>query len=175
MRTLLYRFDRRVIIAIQNWPTWVRPFMILATTAAHPLVVVALAVGLILFGLETAPMIELCGWTIIGALFLGSILKLVLRRRRPITYVVKRWFTTFSFPSGHAIGATVTYGAFIYLAWVFVAVPIASIITLLGVGLIVAVGVSRVYLGAHYPSDVVAGWFIGALAVIFIRLVGMMV
>ena len=73
-----------------------------------------------------------------------------------------------SFPSGHAMSAAAYYGFLIYLSvryfkyfWLKVAVTIFCIILILGIG------ISRVYLGVHYPSDVVAGFLGGVLWMTF--------
>jgi len=102
-----------------------------------------------------------------GVLAMGAnmVLKHYIHRTRPDTlYVSNMFFKSSSFPSGHAFGAAVLYGLLGYLAsthlpgaW-HIAVPI-----LLGIFALL-IGVSRVYLGAHYPTDVLAGWLLGVLA-----------
>jgi undecaprenyl-diphosphatase len=70
---------------------------------------------------------------------------------------------TASFPSGHAVMAAVTYltlGAL--LARVHAAVAVKLYLLGLAVALTVIVGVTRVYLGVHWPTDVAAGWVVGA-------------
>ena len=64
-----------------------------------------------------------------------------------------------SFPSGHAMSAIAFYGFLIYIIWVLVKNKVLRIsLTLLLTVFIFAIGISRVYLGVHYPSDIVAGY-----------------
>jgi undecaprenyl-diphosphatase len=170
MRTLLHRFDHLVTVAVLRWPRWIRPIMVTVTSLAHPVMVVSIAALLILSGLNGASILELSGWAILGTLVVGIILKLILRRKRPITYVVRRWFTTFSFPSGHTLGATAAYGLLAYLSCVFLSTPLAVLVSSLSVTLVILVGASRVYLGAHYPSDVIMGWAVGIIGVATVAL-----
>jgi len=70
----------------------------------------------------------------------------------------------FSFPSGHSAGAVATYGsigAFVKKGWAW---AIAVVIPLL-------VGVSRFCVGAHYPTDVIAGWALGCVAVFLLPVI----
>ena len=91
---------------------------------------------------------------------LNAVLKLVFHRQRPeLAYV---HLDTYSFPSGHATGATAIYGVVIYL---LVRDRLRSTRIMAGVGfvaLIALVGFSRLYLEAHYLSDVLAGCSLGA-------------
>ncbi len=88
----------------------------------------------------------------------------VARQRPPLPYAVMA-VDGYSFPSGHALGVTT---ATLILAWTIarwlihswngrIAVWMAAIVIIGGVGF------SRVYLGVHYPSDVIAGWLLGAI------------
>ena len=100
---------------------------------------------------------------------LAAVLKLVLQRARPETeYVQNMLIHSFSFPSGHAAGAMIGGGFLAYLAWSSLPQPWSTVIVALLGFIIVAVGISRIYLGAHYPSDVLGGWIIGALGLIVI-------
>ena len=106
------------------------------------------------------------GWfmvfAVVGGTIISTVLKMLFDRPRPDFTGVAEVFTA-SFPSGHATVSAVvflTIGAMLaeasperQLKRFFVGVAIA--LTLL-------VGVSRIYLGVHYPTDVLAGWSLGA-------------
>ena len=63
--------------------------------------------------------------------------------------------TTYSFPSGHAMGSMTLASVAVMLAWhTRWRVPVS----LAGMAFVLLVGMSRVYLGVHYPSDILAGW-----------------
>lgn len=69
-----------------------------------------------------------------------------------------------SFPSGHALLATLLFGTAAMLAVRSAASPAARVaVWTFAVSLVMAVGLSRVYLGTHWPSDVLAGWAAGIL------------
>jgi undecaprenyl-diphosphatase len=99
---------------------------------------------------------------VLGGLALNNLLKFVFARPRPEFVTGARVFTT-SFPSGHATLSAITYltiGAL--LAQAFPSFPASFYFMSLATFLTVLIGVSRVYLGVHYPTDVLAGWCIGA-------------
>ncbi len=66
-----------------------------------------------------------------------------------------------SFPSGHAMGAMIAYGAMLLVLLPYLGRRGRRIARVLAAALIAGVGVSRVVLGVHYPSDVVGGWLLG--------------
>jgi undecaprenyl-diphosphatase len=95
----------------------------------------------------------------VGSL-LNELLKQLFHRARPdILRLVK--VTDYSFPSGHSMNSMIFYGFLIYLILSFVRsrskYPAAVVIGFL----ILLIGTSRVYLGVHYASDVIAGFIIG--------------
>ena len=88
-------------------------------------------------------------------------LKLVFARDRPMDQVVEA--AGYSFPSGHAFASTVFYGMLIYLAFRLTERTWArTLAVVVGVAVIGAVGLSRIYLNVHYPTDVVGGWLAGS-------------
>ena len=95
-----------------------------------------------------------------GLLMLG--LKLHFKRVRPDVPWALAHEHSFSFPSGHSILAVVLYGVITYLLWTRVRAVIWRAVTIVGaLGFIACIGVSRVYLGVHYPTDVAAGYMVG--------------
>ena len=96
-----------------------------------------------------------------GALTLDPILKTLVGRLRPVVADPIAYGTGNSFPSGHALGSIVCYGA-LYLVFL----PVASgkwrrRFTVVIATLIVAIGASRLLLGVHFISDVLGGWALG--------------
>jgi undecaprenyl-diphosphatase len=175
MRQLLRNFDDVVIAAIQSWPHWVKPVFYTATFLGHPVFTVGVGVVTMGFGfMYGRPLFMYVGEIVIVTVAIGSLLKIVLRRKRPLTeYVQHMRFRTYSFPSGHALGAAVSYGMLAYVAPMLVGGLMGIGMSALFMILVILVGISRVYLGAHYPSDVLAGWLLGGIGLIgIIMLVG---
>lgn len=135
----------------------------MGTVAANMLVCLLIIAFLFLQGRPRWAVLVAC--MTLGAGFLDTGLKELFHRPRPPDpsgWVSER---NFSFPSGHSLGSVVCYGLFVYLVLLplvrrprprLAVVAAAAILVLL-------VGFSRVYLRAHYPSDVVAGFAVGTV------------
>jgi undecaprenyl-diphosphatase len=96
-----------------------------------------------------------------GALVLDPVLKALVGRLRPVVAHPVAYGNGNSFPSGHALGSIVCYGALL-----LVFLPAARgvwrrVFTAVIVTLIAAIGISRLLLGVHYVSDVLGGWTLG--------------
>jgi undecaprenyl-diphosphatase len=100
-----------------------------------------------------------------GAGVLTLVLKNLIRRPRPPAASEFLYGTSFSFPSGHALGSLVGYGMLAYVVGsMWVDTNRGRFQLVIGTAaLIIAIGLSRLYLGVHYFSDVVAGYAVGVL------------
>ncbi len=92
---------------------------------------------------------------------LMSIFKLFFSRIRPAELPALEVATGFSFPSGHAMMSTLIYLTFVFVIEEYLTRPQKIWLGLSCVLLAVAIGCTRVMLGVHYPSDVLAGWMVG--------------
>ncbi len=92
---------------------------------------------------------------------IGGILKRVVQRPRPSFFPLVAT-GSYSFPSGHALASIVFYVTLTYFIYRFTGSNRLTVISgLFFLSLIFMIGVSRIYLGVHYPTDVLAGWLIG--------------
>ena len=101
---------------------------------------------------------------VIGAGLINTVLKISFNRPRPDVFP---WRTQHvglaSFPSGHAMTSIVVYGTLAFLiARLAPTRLLKRLVWALAIFVILVVGLSRLYLGVHYPSDVLAGFVIGA-------------
>ena len=98
----------------------------------------------------------------VGNILLNGALKYVYHRARPSVFEWQTTAVSSSFPSGHAMSATVVYGTVAYLLMRLQKHHWARVLTLLGaVFLIALICLTRLYLGVHYPSDVLGGIVVG--------------
>ncbi|MCM6775766.1 phosphatase PAP2 family protein [Nocardia sp. CDC159] len=102
--------------------------------------------------------------TAAGSAVIGTTVKPLVGRQRPPVTDQLVVFTNQSFPSGHALGSTVVVGALTVLAALSLQRRAARLaLSLVAIIFVVAVGLSRVYLGVHWLTDVLGGWAIGLL------------
>ena len=171
MRQAARYFDRVTLAQVLRLPDWVRPLMLFMTLLGQPPITVGLVAGMIGFGVaKDSHMLIYAGLIALVTVVIASLLKLLLRRPRPDNeYTRHMLIHTYSFPSGHAAGSVVCFGAFAYAVCHYYPTMLIPGILVVGV-LSFLIGVSRVYLRAHYPSDVVAGWIIGLVGLLVIML-----
>lgn len=132
--------------------------------SAIPLILIT--VGILIFS-KGKGYSKFIAFNLACSFILSQILKLIIRRPRPelLRLAVEKGF---SFPSGHAMVSTVFYGFFIYLIYKKVKDIKKKRIYISLIGLLIfLIGISRIYLGVHYATDVIAGHIFGVLYLYF--------
>ncbi len=99
-------------------------------------------------------------------------LKHIFQRPRPIGFRLIE-IGGFSFPSGHAMASTAFYGLLIYLAYKLIKnKTIRNILIVINILIIIGIGISRIYLGVHYCSDVIVGICISLIyLILYIKII----
>ena len=168
-----FRLDRAVLLLFRNpadvsdpiGPVWlesaVRDVTALGGTVVITIVTLSSAGFLLLSGKRGAALYVVVA--IAGSTLISFLVKAGLERPRPDLFPHGAPVYTASFPSGHATGAAATYLTLGALLARFQAHRRLKVYLLtLAVILTLLIGLSRLYLGVHWPSDVVAGWTLGA-------------
>lgn len=142
------------------YPTW-NNFFIWITKFANPITIIILAVAF-LFLLYRSKYYAEALWLMINvglvAGVINPLIKLVFQRARPtLQHLVTEH--SFSFPSGHACASMILYGTLIFILPGLLKNKqiLLSLQILLGL-LIVLIGSSRIYVGVHFPSDIIGGY-----------------
>jgi undecaprenyl-diphosphatase len=162
--------DQAVIDAVRARPlvaplAWLGSATQLGSTWWVAIVAVAVAAVEMLagrwrLGLAAAAMIGL-------ASLANSSIKLAVERPRPSIIPPIVVEPGYSFPSGHSLSAMIAYGVVAVLVARTSLPPWLRVGAIAGLGLLIGVvGLSRVYLGAHYPSDVIGGYLLGLAGVV---------
>jgi membrane-associated phospholipid phosphatase len=160
-----FAFDKSILLWIHSYANpSLDNLMLFITQLGNPTVVVILAGVTILtllwrrYRLEAMIFVLTC----LGAFILNTGLKLFFSKVRPQLWKQLIVETSYSFPSGHALGSMVLYGSIAYLLANHYH-KYSKIIYFIAVILIGTIGLSRLYLGVHWPTDIIAGYGVGFL------------
>lgn len=136
---------------------WLTPIMESISALATPLSLLVLLLVIVAFAPGKRPGM-FCAVNLVLVAILNVVLKELVQRPRPedIGLVVE---TGFSFPSGHSMVAMAFFGLLVWLVWHYEKDRVMRLACCGGFSLIILlIGISRIYLGVHYASDVLAGF-----------------
>lgn len=166
------RFDEAVLTWLELHRTPLLDRVALEVTALGnfaTLAVIVLAVSVFLWLTHHRLSVGLLALAVIGGNVVNGLLKEIFNRPRP---TVVEWGTEVasqSFPSGHSMGAFIAYASVAYLGGRLEPTPRLRWTTwAIAAVLILAIGLSRMYLGVHYPSDVLGGYLAGLAWLAFV-------
>lgn len=159
------RFDDAVLRWIsQHRSPLLEPVMLEITLLGTGTVVLMLVAvsGLFLWLSNHRYSAALLGIATVGGIVLNNLLKVGFGRPRPQVFDWGTEVVSWSFPSGHAMSSAVVYGTVAYLAARLQRRRVHRLLTLTAAAVVILlISISRLYLGVHYPSDVIAGVIIG--------------
>ena len=164
-------FDKRAGQALRGLPKSFRPVMAGFSLIGEPATVLVIGFSGFVSALARGQSAIAHAFVYAVVAFgLNTLLKISLHRARPRGLIIKTLgLRSYSFPSGHAFGTVIFYGLFAYLDIKYLNHPWSYFIALLIIMALFLVGVSRVYLGTHYPTDVVGGWLLGIISLAIIK------
>ena len=163
--------DEKILQTINGFSTpFFDSFFVIVTQLGGVLGIITISVGLlsILVLRHKYKQALIIGSTVAGAALLNLVLKLLFERARPDLWEQLVVETSFSFPSGHAMISAAIALSVIYVCWKtryrYPALIIGSLF-------IIIIGLSRLYLGVHYPTDILAGWCVSGAWLVVVALV----
>lgn len=158
--------DEELLTTVQGWqsPPLTAIFKTVTWLGWYPVAAVATLAAvaglLLLRRLTDAALVGFCSTSALGS----HLLKYLIGRPRPDYAIIESVPQNMGFPSGHAAFALMLGGALMYLAWQHGESRRVRWVLCAGLALLIlAVGISRIYLGVHWPSDVLGGYLYGAL------------
>ncbi|KRN20773.1 membrane-associated phospholipid phosphatase [Lacticaseibacillus camelliae DSM 22697 = JCM 13995] len=158
--------DHAVVQVVTAYrPTWLTAIVLVITNLGDPpvVVIVGLIVAAVLFYFRR----RRYAWFAFASICLMSLVNHIIKNwiRRPRPFVQDPRITPlttaggWSFPSGHASGSMLLYGTVILIALSLVSLPRARhFLVGFSTVMIILIGVSRIYVQVHFPTDVFAGW-----------------
>lgn len=162
--------DRRLAGRLHDWatPTLTAAFTAVTTLgSAWVLVPLAVVIGLVLAGRGRRADALLLTLALLGSEGLALLLKAGFERERPFFADPLAVESSFSFPSGHATVSLAVYGALGYIGARRARTRQRRALVLAAAGvLVLLIGASRLYLGVHFLSDVLAGFSAGLVWVV---------
>lgn len=136
---------------------WLTPIMVSFSELALPVVLLVMLLAVQAFAPGRRP--GLCAaLNLVGVVILNQVFKFLVHRPRPEGFRLIAE-SGYSFPSGHSMVAMAFYGLLAWMVYRYERDHLVRRVCVTGFGIVVVlVGISRIYLGVHYASDVIAGF-----------------
>lgn len=150
---------------------WLTPYMESISELAQPVVLLVMLLAVEAFAPGRRPG-ACAAVNLVCAVALNVLLKQLVQRPRPDGFRLIAE-TGYSFPSGHSMVAMAFYGLLAWMVWHYERDRFVRWLCVIGFGLVIAlIGISRIYLGVHYASDVIAGFCVSLIwLVLYTKLV----
>ncbi len=161
----LLPFEESCLLTLKAWanPTLDRYMTALTWLAQGEITIpILLTIGGILVYRNEAIAALVLAIGLSGSWLLNGIFKSLFRRKRPDLWASSKRPMDYSYPSGHAMSAISFYGLLAANLTHCLSIPLIITATM-AAGLTLGVGFSRVYLGVHWPTDVLSGWVAGGI------------
>jgi membrane-associated phospholipid phosphatase len=158
-----FSFDKQILLTLRDLHSPVLDYVMLGFTyVGEPIVLLIVCLCLSIWLLYKNQRAEATVLVIaaVGAIVLNNLLKIIFGRARPALWERVVDVGQYSFPSGHAMISMVIFGTIGYLLASKFAQWRVGIISLT-LMLVTGIGLSRLYLGVHWPTDIVAGYAAG--------------
>ena len=163
-RAAVHQFASPVLTTIM------RGFSFIGSTIALTIgsIVVVVRLAMRKLGLEA----KLFALTMLGGALLNMTLKLAFKRTRPVPFFNLSTPETYSFPSGHSLMSACFFGALAALLTARIKRKrVRTIVWIVCTAMFLLIGLSRIYLGVHYTTDVIAGFTAALIWILIIRFV----
>lgn len=163
----IQHLDNLITLEIVSWRTpLLSSFFNGVTILANPMSVISTVVILAVIAYLLTKRIDLPLWILItnaiGSLGLNPLVKNIVQRSRPNEAIRMVQESSYSFPSGHAFSSMVAFGCVIVLLILFLKPSaLRRVLIVFAFLIILFIGFSRIFLGVHYFSDVLAGFSFG--------------
>ncbi|MDV5987712.1 UNVERIFIED_CONTAM: phosphatase PAP2 family protein [Streptococcus canis] len=143
----------------QAWTQFFKGITVLGNVSAQLLLVVLSVLVLLLLKWKIEALLVLSNG-VVAAVLISSLKWLYQRPRPSIEHLVHAG--GFSFPSGHSMGSMLIFGSLLIICHQrIISRSLRLVVDTIFITLILLIGLSRIYLGVHYPSDVLAGFILG--------------
>lgn len=151
-----------------NQVNWIQNLSITLGVLFEPIYVILYIVILstILYFLKKKEKAILLFLSSIAGGFFIFVLKHIFSRARPLNMIIEE--SSFSFPSGHALFSVILFGMLIYFCTSIKSKSKKNILISSSIFMIFIIGLSRLYIGVHWLSDIIAGYFFGVFLIFLI-------
>lgn len=150
------------------------PALTVIQTVSEPIFVYLVATGVAVWVWRSRRLKGRALWAIVTMMVgwgIGSSSKLIAQRARPVVDGPVPHAHGYSFPSGHTLNITLAACVLVFLLWPLLSAAGRRIAVVLAIVVPVIVGLDRLFIGAHFPSDILAGHILG-LGIMFASWIG---